>query len=223
MCVDRFAVGSFIEEYCNEVKIISLDDSGEFVATHKVGCVRVADCMCDTYKTRLTSHPPLLHCAAQFDHPYPTTKIQWLPSKSTSHKDLLATTGDYLRVWEVKGDEVAVKHLYNSVCPNLTVWLFCRRLKPHTLRLLFVAAYSRLTQNSKSEYCAPLTAFDWNTADVNRIGTASIDTTCTIWDLEVDTQTHIHTQLLCPCHMPSLSLTHPSLPPVPPLLSGTKV
>lgn len=58
MWVDRFAVGSFIEEYCNEVKIISLDDSGEFVATHKVGCVRVADCMCDTCRTRLTSRPP---------------------------------------------------------------------------------------------------------------------------------------------------------------------
>jgi len=28
-----------------------------------------------------------------------------------------------------------------------------------------------------------LTAFDWNDADPNIIGTASIDTTCTIWDL----------------------------------------
>ncbi|TYZ60665.1 hypothetical protein PybrP1_000315 [[Pythium] brassicae (nom. inval.)] len=33
------------------------------------------------------------------------------------------------------------------------------------------------------ETCAPLTSFDWNDAEPNIIGTASIDTTCTIWDL----------------------------------------
>lgn len=35
------------------------------------------------------------------------------------------------------------------------------------------------------ETCAPLTSFDWNDAEPNIIGTASIDTTCTIWDLNV--------------------------------------
>ena len=39
-------------------------------------------------------------------------------------------------------------------------------------------------QNQKSEYCAPLTSFDWNATDPSIIGTSSIDTTCTIWDLE---------------------------------------
>ena len=46
-------------------------------------------------------------------------------------------------------------------------------------------------QNKSSEFCAPLTSFDWNDADPKRVGTASIDTTCTIWDVEkgvVDTQ-----------------------------------
>lgn len=46
-------------------------------------------------------------------------------------------------------------------------------------------------QNKSSEFCAPLTSFDWNDADPKRVGTASIDTTCTIWDIErgvVDTQ-----------------------------------
>ena len=31
---------------------------------------------------------------------------------------------------------------------------------------------------------APLTSFDWNTVNVNRIATCSLDTTCTIWDIE---------------------------------------
>ena len=44
-----------------------------------------------------------------------------------------------------------------------------------------------LNNNKKSDYCAPLTSFDWNEADQNIIGTASIDTTCTIWDLTTQT------------------------------------
>lgn len=118
----RFAVGSYIEEYCNVVRVVRLDSKGEFQQT------------------------------AQIDHPYPTTKIMWLPSKSTSHKDLLATTGDYLRLWNVSDSgSVHVESLLNN--------------------------------NKNSEYCAPLTAFDWNTVDVNLVGTCSIDTTCTIWDI----------------------------------------
>nr|XP_043609367.1 protein TRANSPARENT TESTA GLABRA 1 [Erigeron canadensis] len=50
--------------------------------------------------------------------------------------------------------------------------------------------------NSKSsEYCAPLTSFDWNELEPRRIGTSSIDTTCTIWDIEkgvVETQLIAH-------------------------------
>jgi len=41
--------------------------------------------------------------------------------------------------------------------------------------------------NKNSEYCAPLTSFDWNEADPNIIGTGSIDTTCTIWDVTAQT------------------------------------
>ena len=50
-------------------------------------------------------------------------------------------------------------------------------------------------QNKNSDYCAPLTSFDWNETDPKRLGTSSIDTTCTIWDIErgvVDTQLIAH-------------------------------
>ena len=40
-------------------------------------------------------------------------------------------------------------------------------------------------QNKNSEFCAPLTSFDWNETDPNLLGASSIDTTCTIWGLEV--------------------------------------
>ena len=41
-----------------------------------------------------------------------------------------------------------------------------------------------LNNNRNSDFSAPLTSFDWNEVDVNIIGTASIDTTCTIWEIE---------------------------------------
>ena len=46
----RLALGSFVEEYNNKVQIITLDEeTSEFVAK------------------------------STFDHPYPTTKIMWIP------------------------------------------------------------------------------------------------------------------------------------------------
>ena len=41
-------------------------------------------------------------------------------------------------------------------------------------------------QNKNSEYCAPLTSIAWNDTDPNLVGTSSIDTTCTIWDLTAE-------------------------------------
>eukprot|EP01130_Rhizamoeba_saxonica_P017467 TRINITY_DN8479_c0_g1_i1.p1 TRINITY_DN8479_c0_g1~~TRINITY_DN8479_c0_g1_i1.p1 ORF type:complete len:340 (-),score=65.14 TRINITY_DN8479_c0_g1_i1:40-963(-) len=84
-----------------------------------------------------------------FEHPYPPTKILWSPDVQ---KDMLATTGDYLRLWNINED--------GSV--EQTV----------------------LLPNNKTELCAPLTSFDWNDVNPEIIGTASIDTTCTIWDIE---------------------------------------
>ena len=57
-----------------QVEIVQLDDeTGEFKAD------------------------PLL----SFDHPYPPTKLMFIPDKECQKPDLLATTGDYLRIWQV--------------------------------------------------------------------------------------------------------------------------
>jgi len=45
---------------------------------------------------------------------------------------------------------------------------------------------STLNKNKNSDYCAPITSFDWNHLDTNIIGTSSIDTTCTIWNIEAE-------------------------------------
>jgi len=98
-----------------------------------------------------------------FKHPYPPTKLMFIPDREGSRPDLLATTGDYLRIWQI-GDEG-------------------------------VTLSATLNNNKASEFCAPLTSFDWNAAEPKRLATSSIDTTCTIWDIEkgvVDTQLIAH-------------------------------
>jgi WD repeat-containing protein 68 len=126
----RLAVGSFLENYNNKIEIIQLNEE-----------------------------KGVFDKKATFDHSYPATKIMWTPDRF-SQRDLMATTGDYLRLWEV-----------NSGPSN-------------KYEVKFI---NRFVSNKSSEYCAPLTSFDWNETDPTLIGTSSIDTTCTIWNIETET------------------------------------
>uniref|UniRef100_A0A182JKY7 DDB1- and CUL4-associated factor 7 n=3 Tax=Anopheles TaxID=7164 RepID=A0A182JKY7_ANOAO len=139
----RLALGSFVEEYNNKVQIISLDEeTSEFSAK------------------------------STFDHPYPTTKIMWIPDSKGVYPDLLATSGDYLRLWRAGEPDTRLECVLNN--------------------------------NKNSDFCAPLTSFDWNEVDLNLVGTSSIDTTCTIWGLETGqplgrvnlVSGHVKTQLI---------------------------
>lgn len=137
----RMAIGSFVEEYSNCVQIIKKHNSSKSEEKDKIST---------------------LYNACQFDHPYPCTKILWSPDVSHGSRDLLATTGDYLRLWNLTDDGTG-RGTMNARKEAI------------------------LNNNKKSEYCAPLTSFDWNESDPTIIGTASIDTTCTIWDVATQT------------------------------------
>lgn len=51
-----------------------------------------------------------------FDHPYPATRIMWAPEAASREKDLLATAGDYLRLWQVYPDgDSKMECLLNNV------------------------------------------------------------------------------------------------------------
>lgn len=51
-----------------------------------------------------------------FDHAYPATRIMWAPEAASREKDLLATAGDYLRLYQVMPDgEVKLDCLLNNV------------------------------------------------------------------------------------------------------------
>lgn len=136
----KIAVGSFLEDYNNRIDILSFDSDSMTVK-------------------------PLPNLS--FEHPYPPTKLMFSPPslRRPSAADLLASSGDFLRLWEINEDSSTIEPV------------------------------SVLNNSKTSEFCAPLTSFDWNDVEPKRLGTCSIDTTCTIWDIEksvVETQLIAH-------------------------------
>ena len=111
---------------------------------------------------------------AEATHSYPVTRILWEPPSSQKQStNLLATSGDHLRLWSLPAN--ATSPLANN---SITRSSNNRDPAPHKLTPL------ALLSNSKSpEHTAPLTSLDWNTLSPSLIITSSIDTTCTIWDI----------------------------------------
>ena len=153
----RLAIGSYIEQYNNTVQILKTHNNTPNGAMQ-------------------------IYSACEIEHPYPCTKILWSPegggknnttgSSNFGGRDLLATTGDYLRLWSVTDDDTkghgTLSHKREALLIN---------------------------NNRNSEYCSPLTSFDWNENDPSMVVTSSIDTTCTIWDIhtqQVKTQVIAH-------------------------------
>ncbi len=50
-----------------------------------------------------------------FKHDYPATKLMFIPDKEGTRPDLLATTGEFLRIWHVGDDGVTLERLLNNV------------------------------------------------------------------------------------------------------------
>jgi len=149
----RLAIGSYVERYSNSIQIIKKRPSDQAEDLRAMNDTNLPPCSSTSQQD--TSQ---MYKACEFDHPYPCTKVLWNPDISTNGRDMVATTGDYLRLWNLEDDGSG------------TGTMNARR-------------EIMLNSNKKSDYCAPLTSFDWNETDPSLIGTASIDTTCTIWDI----------------------------------------
>jgi DDB1- and CUL4-associated factor 7 len=89
----RLCCGSFLEDYSNYIQIVQLNEQqGKF------------------------------QNICTFEHPYPATKTLWNPEidNNKTSSDLLATSGDYLRIYEIKDNQKAdLKSTLNTVKPNL--------------------------------------------------------------------------------------------------------
>lgn len=110
---------------------------------------------------------------AEATHSYPVTRLLWEPPSSQKQStDLLATSGDHLRLWSLPSDP-------QHATPGSSITSRNGRDAPVT-KLTPLA----LLSNSKTpDHTAPLTSLDWNTVQPSLIITSSIDTTCTIWDI----------------------------------------
>ncbi|ORX50209.1 WD40 repeat-like protein [Hesseltinella vesiculosa] len=144
----RLALGSFIEDNNNKLQVIARTDL--------------------VHGQQQPQHPDFVAVAEAESH-YPLTKVLWEPSQQNSRRaDLLATTGDILRLWEL-ADNPHYGTTSNSINGG--------RKTP---------AYFTQQLMKQSDFCAPLTSFDWNEADPSLIVTSSIDTTCTVWNVETN-------------------------------------
>ncbi|KAL9623081.1 MAG: hypothetical protein Q9160_002595 [Pyrenula sp. 1 TL-2023] len=149
----KIAIGSYLEDNHNYIQIL------------------------DAQRTRADPDDPQGESGLEFvktaeaTHAYPVTRVLWEPQSSGKQTiDLLATSGDHLRLWSLPADS---QQQYSSNSIN--------RRQDQALQKLSPLA---LLSNSKSpEHTAPITSLDWNTVSPSLIITSSIDTTCTIWDI----------------------------------------
>lgn len=114
---------------------------------------------------------------AEATHTYPITRILWEPpTTSKPFTDLLATSGDHLRLWSLPNTNSASSPnppASNSITRTNSIHTQPQKLTPLAL----------LSNSKSNESSAPLTSLDWNTISPALIITSSIDTTCTVWDI----------------------------------------
>jgi WD repeat-containing protein 68 len=109
---------------------------------------------------------------AEATHSYPVTRLLWEPPSSQKQStDLLATSGDHLRLWSLPSDTPVASN--NSITGRRDRDIQTTKLTPLAL----------LSNSKTPDHTAPLTSLDWNTVSPSLIITSSIDTTCTIWDI----------------------------------------
>lgn len=117
------------------------------------------------------------HKVAETGIDYPVTNIQWDPSilrGVNGFQELFGASLDILRLYKVDHESLDSNNDY--------------KLSP-----LCGLANCTSTGSSKGDYSTgnaeavntlpPITSFDWNKVDTNTIITSSVDTTCTVWDL----------------------------------------
>ncbi|KAF8588625.1 WD40 repeat-like protein [Ramaria rubella] len=161
----RIALSSYTEDYRNRLAIVGLQDERSLV---------------DDELHEGHSDFVLL---AETMHGYPATQLQWQPLSAASFNwtmkpattELLATTGDALRIWDFSYDGEQKTSSYVGRHPTTSGYRLGQRV---------ALSGSKVPSASSG---APLTSFSWNTLLPSHIVTSSIDTTCTVWDINTST------------------------------------
>lgn len=82
----RLAFSSFKEKTPNKITVVQLDENANE-----------------------------LKQIASVEHNFPPTKVMWMPYSETDKADLFASTGDALRIWEMKDGTAVNRCTLNSV------------------------------------------------------------------------------------------------------------
>ncbi|THH20784.1 hypothetical protein EW146_g642 [Bondarzewia mesenterica] len=189
----RMGIASFTEDFRNRIAVVGLQDERVLVE--------------DDYG----DYPDFV-TLVEANHGYPATSLQWQPSVASSYAwtqkasttELLATTGDALRVWEYTSDASPAVSNFVGRQPSagghrLTLKSALSGVRPMPLEVMCTHSSHGVlldVQQSKVQNQsggAPLTNFSWNEKMPSLVVTSSIDTTCTVWN--IDTSSAI-TQLI---------------------------
>ena len=154
----KMAVGSYLEDPHNFIQILDTHIAPQEVTSpgaplYGLEYTKIAEATCA----------------------YPVTRILWEPPSSQKQStDLLATSGDHLRLWSLpQGTNTQTNSINRTSAANARDTSQIGKLQPLAL----------LSNSKTPEHTAPLTSLDWNTLSPKLIITSSIDTTCTIWDI----------------------------------------
>ncbi|KAK0757814.1 hypothetical protein N5P37_009830 [Trichoderma harzianum] len=151
----KVAVGSYLEDGHNFIQILD----SQVVPTPQ-----------DVYQPGTSKYNLEFTKVAEATHSYPVTRLLWEPPSSQKQStDLLATSGDHLRLWSLPSE--------TSANPGNTI------TRPRDSAVTKLTPLALLSNSKTPDHTAPLTSLDWNTVSPSLIITSSIDTTCTIWDI----------------------------------------
>ncbi|KAJ1549841.1 ddb1 and cul4 associated factor 7, partial [Nowakowskiella sp. JEL0078] len=169
----RIAFGSFFEEYANKVLFAVCSVCLIFLFSRRASYVndRPVNRFSGSCNSVSRKWNGIGRCR-RIGSPIPCYKTFVVGSSS----DLMATAGDYLRVWELC--QIDTNPVDYSDNPELDVKKETQFVLKTTL-----ANVRKPSQSGSREFCAPLTSFDWNDSDPSLCVTASVDTTCTVWDI----------------------------------------
>lgn len=151
------AIGSFVQEYSNQVEIINY-----------------------------SPHSDSLQVRCRFKHLYPPTKVVFLPQgndmSTLNNKNLLATAGEYLRIWIIPDTE------YSDTLYEVNRQINQDR-EPKTVSVFSID--KNLSENeTRGESCSPVTSIDWSPFHKNTIVASGVNGSCSIFDVEANSETN---------------------------------
>lgn len=121
---------------------------------------------------------------------YPITKVQFSPHRiANGDSELLGVSGDGLRIYRTREHfqhELLVKLVPAQISTSPSASATASR-RPSDSNIITSHPPTNPTNPTaiSTNSPAPITSFDWNRTDPNILVTSSYDTTCAVWNLDV--------------------------------------